>query len=139
MEVLTVWQARLWAWLDALQSGPGRLSPPEELTVASASAHAAVAHEQQRTRLAQEALVKDRELSAQSTQLAELETRVTLAERERALLSEALEEQQAQATSAIADERSAREELAVVLQSRSWRLMSPARNAARLARPGTRH
>lgn len=139
MELLTVRQARLWEWLDALKSGPERLSPPDQLTVASASAHAAVAHEQQRTGLAQDALVKDRELSAQSTRLAELETRLTLAERERAHLSEALEEQQAQAASAAAEERSAREELAVILQSRSWRLTSPARSAARLAKPRTRH
>jgi hypothetical protein len=133
-ELLTGRQAQLWAWLQSLDDGPGLLGPPGELTVASESAHAAAAAEQQRSRIAQEALVQEEHVSALTAKLTDLEERVLVAEEKSARLSDVLEEHKAQTAAAVAGEREVGEELAVVLRSRSWRLASPLRHAVRLAR-----
>jgi hypothetical protein len=133
-ELLTSRQHRLWSWLAAMDDGTRSLTPPEELTTASASAHAAVAQEQLRAQLAHRALVSAEEVSALTMRLREMEGQIRLAEQERVRLSQAVEEQRARADATLDGERQARDQLAVVVGSRSWRLTSPARRAARIAR-----
>lgn len=158
-QYLTVHQRELWNWLDALPLGNLRLRPPAALTVTSDAAREAVAAERERAANATEAweaTQREAQLQARYGELQgrhgelqarcgelqargdELTARLSELEAGHADLDARHADLQATYGALLREHDRLRRDYGVVVSSRSWRMMGPARALGRQARSLTR-